>query len=227
MSDDQVKDKENIETVPEKEMKKEIRHEKKEERHEIKENKKKIKENKKKIKKEQKEEKKKQKHIKKLEKIENKIETEEHHHHHHNYHHHDHEKHETQVNTRNVPAQNTTISEENFKVQQQERNIPVNQEWAGIISCDPSDIPDDISLSMSSVDPDEIPDDISISMSSFDPGQSQDSIKIQRVAHNNTESDLSPEIELKEGKAVAETQPNVGQKGVFESNYYQTSESKQ
>lgn len=117
-----------------------------------------------------------------------------------------------------------SISEENIQAQQKS-NIPIDSEWARIISCDPSDIPDDITFSLSAVNTDDIPDNISLSLSSFDPDQSQDSLNVNYARNNLTESDLSPEIELKEGKTVAGSQPNVGQKGVFESKYYESSET--
>lgn len=104
-----------------------------------------------------------------------------------------------------------SISEEKIQAQQK-NNIPIDSEWAGIISCDPSDIPDDITFSLSSVNTNDIPDDISLSLPSFDPDQSQDSLNVNYAGNNLTESDLSPEIELKEGKTVAGSQPNVGQK---------------
>lgn len=228
MSEEQVE----IEANSVKEIKKEKRHELKEEKHENKEKKKKDKKNyklekkkelkaAKKAKKLEKENEKLEKKLikseQKIEKDEKKIEEKLHHHHHHD---HDHNIEENHQIERTIEM--NTISEEND--QAQNRNIPLNSEWKGIISCDPSEIPDDISLSLSSVTPDQIPDDISISMSEFN--ESKDNIKVSFPKNNLTESDLSPELELKDRKAIPGSQPNVGEKGAFESNYYLSSESK-
>lgn len=240
MSEEQVEievnsEEDHLNTVPVKEIKKEKRHELKEEKHENKEKKKKDKKNyklekkkelkaAKKAKKLEKENEKLEKKLikseQKIEKDEKKIEEKLHHHHHHHHHDHDHNIEENHQIERTIEM--NTISEENDQVQN--RNIPLNSEWKGIISCDPSEIPDDISLSLSSVTPDQIPDDISISMSEFN--ESNDNIKVSFPKNNLTESDLSPELELKDRKAIPGSQPNVGEKGAFESNYYLSSESK-
>lgn len=219
MSENQVEEKNNtnsekLRKISRKEMKREISKERKEEKHENKEHKKREK-------KEHKSERKKEKYERKIEEIENRS------HHHHTY---EKSAKNAEKKTREIdrpiekverPIKNNTISEEKI----QKRNIPLDSEWAGIISCDPSEIPDDISFSMSSVTPDQIPDDIEISMSEFNQ-ESQDSIKVKKAKNNLTESDLSPELELKDEKTVPGSQPNVGERGVFESKYYQSSESK-
>lgn len=98
------------------------------------------------------------------------------------------------------------------KKQYTKENISLNSEWNELISCDPSDITENVTLSMSSVDPDDIPDDITLSLSSFEKIESDDSLNESFSRNNLTESDLSPEIELKDEKIVADLQPNVGEK---------------
>ena len=221
MSEEQVEIKENTENTKKisyKESKRERRHEKKEEHRERKEEHRENKEKKKKEKRTIKAEKKKEKNQKKIEKIEEKIEKK-----YPNHHHTETKQKEVKTKDVKVPNKTTTISEEHIHYQNTtNRNVPLNTEWEGIISCDPSEIPDDISLSMSSVNPDQIPDDISISMSEFNVDQS-DSVKVHAPRNNLTESDFSPEIQLKDENVIPGSQPNVGNKGVFESKYYQSS----
>lgn len=207
MSDNQVEIKDNTQTeilqkVPRKTVKHEMREERKEENRENKEKKKSEK-------KEKKEKKKEEKRSKKINKIEKKIEKIE--------------------NQDNAPEE-VVVEEHTVKYEAADRGINIDNlpdiNDSDIVSVDPSEIPDDISLSFSSINTDDIPDDISLSMpDNEDNEDNEDSIDVPKKVVFNTESDLSPEIPLEEAK-VPQSTPNARKDLGFESKYMTSSDSK-